>query len=68
MRRTFFERSIDWDDPDAPRRVPIFAGDLPKADEPTPKFLDDPTAAATPATTTTASAVSRRTIALAAAA
>ena len=24
---------------------PVFAGDLPKADEPTPKFLDDPTAA-----------------------
>jgi integrase len=45
MLRTFFERIIDWDYPDAPRRVPIFAGDLPKADEPTPKFLDDPTAA-----------------------
>jgi integrase len=45
MARTFFERIIDWDWPDAPRRVPILAGDLPKADEPTPKFLDDPTAA-----------------------
>ncbi len=45
MARTFFERVIDWDYPDAPRRVPILAGDLPKADEPTPKFLDDPTAA-----------------------
>ena len=45
MLRTFFERIIDWDYPDAPRRVPIFTGDLPKADEPTPKFLDDPTAA-----------------------
>ena len=45
MARTFFERIIDWDYPDAPRRVPIFTGDLPKADEPTPKFLDDPTAA-----------------------
>jgi site-specific recombinase XerD len=43
--RTFFERLIDWDWPDAPRRVPIFAGDLPKADDPLPKFLDDPTAA-----------------------
>ena len=41
----FFERIIDWDDPDAPRRVPVFAGDIPKADEPLPKFLDDPTAA-----------------------
>jgi integrase len=45
MARTFFERIIDWGYPDAPRRVPIFTGDLPKADEPTPKFLDDPTAA-----------------------
>jgi integrase len=45
MLRTFFERVIDWDYSDAPRRVPIFTGDLPKADEPTPKFLDDPTAA-----------------------
>jgi site-specific recombinase XerD len=45
MARTFFERIIDWDWPDAPRRVPILAGDLPKADEPTPKFLDDPSAA-----------------------
>jgi integrase len=45
MARTFFERIIDWDSPDAPRRVPILAGDLPKVDEPTPKFLDDPTAA-----------------------
>lgn len=45
MLRTFFERLIDWDDPDAPRRVPVFAGDLPKANEPLPKFLDDPTAA-----------------------
>jgi len=45
MLRTFFERVIDCDWPDAPRRVPIFTGDLPKADEPTPKFLDDPTAA-----------------------
>jgi integrase len=45
MLRAFFERLIDWDDPDAPRRVPVLAGDLPKANEPLPKFLDDPTAA-----------------------
>ena len=45
MLRTFFERIIDWDWQDAPRKVPIFAGDIPKADEPLPKFLDDPTAA-----------------------
>jgi integrase len=45
MLRTFFERLIDCDHPDAPRRVPVLAGDIPKADEPLPKFLDDPTAA-----------------------
>jgi integrase len=45
MVRTFFERIVDWDWDDAPRRVPVFAGDIPKADEPLPKFLDDPTAA-----------------------
>jgi integrase len=45
MLRTFFERIIDWEHPDAPRRVPVLAGDIPKADEPLPKFLDDPTAA-----------------------
>ena len=31
--------------PMAPGGFPFFTGDLPKADEPTPKFLDDPTAA-----------------------
>jgi integrase len=41
--RMFFERIIEWDWPDAPARVPIFPGDLPKRDEPLPKFLDDPT-------------------------
>jgi integrase len=45
MVRTFFERIIEWDYTDAPRRVPIFAGDFPKRDEPLPQFLDDPTAA-----------------------
>ena len=45
MLRTFLERIIDWDYPDAPPKVPIFAGDFPKADEPLPRFLDDPTAA-----------------------
>jgi integrase len=45
MVRTFFERVIDWGYDDAPRRVPVFTGDIPKADEPLPKFLDDPTAA-----------------------
>jgi len=45
MVRTFFERIIEWEYDDAPRRVPIFAGDFPKRDEPLPRFLDDPTAA-----------------------
>jgi len=39
--RTFFDRISEWDWPDAPARVPIFATDLPRADEPLPKFLDD---------------------------
>ena len=43
--RTLFERSIDWDYDDAPRRCPIYKGDFPERDEPLPKFLDDPTAA-----------------------
>jgi len=43
MLRTFFERIIEWDYEDAPRKVPNFSGDIPKADEPLPRFLDDPT-------------------------
>jgi integrase len=43
--RSFFERIIEWDWDDTPRRVPIFAGDVAKADDPLPRFLDDPTAA-----------------------
>jgi len=39
----FLERIIEWGWEDAPARVPIFAGDLPRKDEPLPKFLDDPT-------------------------
>jgi integrase len=44
--RMFFERIIEWGWDDAPTRSPIFAGDVPKRDEPLPKFLDDPTFAA----------------------
>ena len=33
----------DWDYEDAPSRTFIFPGDFPQADEPLPKFLDDPT-------------------------
>jgi integrase len=43
LLRTFFERLRDWDYDDAPHRTLIFPGDLPQADEPLPKFLDDPT-------------------------
>ena len=43
--RTFFERIIEWGYDDAPDRVPVYANDLPRADEPLPRFLDDPTAA-----------------------
>jgi site-specific recombinase XerD len=43
--RIFFERIIEWDYDDAPRRNPVFAGDRPIKDRPLPKFLDDPSAA-----------------------
>ncbi len=39
--RMFLERITEWGWDDAPPRVLIFAGDLPKCDEPLPKFLDD---------------------------
>ncbi len=45
LLRTFFERLRDWDYDDAPSRTLIFPGDFPHADEPLPKFLDDPTMA-----------------------
>jgi integrase len=43
--RIFFERIIEWDYDDAPRRNPVFAGDRPIKDRPLPKCLDDPSAA-----------------------
>lgn len=46
MLRVIFERLIEWDHPDAPVRNPIFGTDLPKLDEPLPRFLDDEAAAA----------------------
>ncbi len=39
--KMFFIRIIEWDWDDAPARVPIFFGDIPKRDESLPKFLDD---------------------------
>ncbi|HXZ62554.1 MAG TPA: tyrosine-type recombinase/integrase [Acidimicrobiales bacterium] len=41
MLRTFFDRIIEWDWPEAPKRNPISLSDLPRPDEPLPKFLDD---------------------------
>jgi site-specific recombinase XerD len=45
MIRIFFERLIEWDWDDAPRRNPIFHGDIPPRTEPLPKFLNDQDAA-----------------------
>jgi site-specific recombinase XerD len=43
--RMFFVRISEWDWPDAPGRVPIIPGDLPRQDHPLPKALDDAAAA-----------------------
>lgn len=43
MLRMFFVRITEWGWDDAPARVPIFFGDVPKRGEPLPKFLDDAT-------------------------
>jgi site-specific recombinase XerD len=45
MVRSFFERIIEWDWPDAPARNPVINGDIPKKPEPLPRFLDDQDAA-----------------------
>ena len=45
MLRGFFDRIIEWDWADAPARTPIFAVDVPVADDPLPRFLDDAQAA-----------------------
>ena len=45
MLRLFFERIIEWGWDDSPARCPVFESDLPKVDDPLPKFLDDPSAA-----------------------
>ena len=45
MVRSFFERIIEWDWPDAPARNPVINGDIPKKPEPLPKFVDDAQAA-----------------------
>jgi site-specific recombinase XerD len=43
--RMFFVRIEEWDWPEAPARVPMFLGDLPRQDHPLPKALDDAAAA-----------------------
>jgi hypothetical protein len=43
--RSFFDRIIEWDWADAPARTPMFAIDVPIADDPLPRFLDDAQAA-----------------------
>jgi site-specific recombinase XerD len=46
MLRVFFERVGEWGWPDAPTSGLIFDADLPKLDDPLPKFLDDAAATA----------------------
>jgi site-specific recombinase XerD len=43
--RSFLERLIEWDWPDAPGRNPILHGDIPPRTDPLPKFLNDQDAA-----------------------
>lgn len=43
--RSCFERLSEWAGDDVPARVLVFAGDLPRRDEPLPRFLDDGAAA-----------------------
>jgi site-specific recombinase XerD len=43
--RMFFVRIDEWAWDDAPARVPMFGGDLPRLDRPLPKALDDAAAA-----------------------
>jgi site-specific recombinase XerD len=43
--RMFFVRLDEWSWDEAPPRVPVFPGDLPRQDHPLPKALDDAAAA-----------------------
>ena len=45
MLRVFFERIIEWGWDDSPARCPVFVSDLPRVDDPLPRFLDDASAA-----------------------
>ena len=44
--RCFFSALQEWDWPEAPERLLVFASDLPISDQPLPRFLDDVQAAA----------------------
>ena len=59
MLRSFFDRIIEWDWPDAPVRIPIFSVDVPVADDPLPRFLDDAQAARLAAAAATATPFDR---------
>ena len=39
--RSCFERLTEWAGADQPAAVLVFSGDLPRLDEPLPRFLDD---------------------------
>jgi integrase len=43
--RVCLERLSEWDGEDAPARVLMFAGDIPRRDQPLPRFIDDAAAA-----------------------
>ena len=43
--RVCLERLSEWDGDDAPARVLMFAGDIPRRDQPLPRFIDDAAAA-----------------------
>ncbi|HEV7183673.1 MAG TPA: site-specific integrase, partial [Leifsonia sp.] len=43
--RVCLERLSEWNGDDAPTRVLMFAGDIPRRDEPLPRFIDDAAAA-----------------------
>jgi site-specific recombinase XerD len=59
MLRVFFERVSEWGWADAPTGCLIFDADLPKLDDPLPKFLDDAAATALMRAAATASPLDR---------
>ena len=41
----FYQRIIEWEYPDTPKRAPVYSSDRPIKDKPLPRFLDDAAAA-----------------------